>query len=962
MANYNVDIAVAVRNLDALKAFKRELTAVQRAVDDFNTKGLSVEEKKLKSIVRKREDASLKALQRVAAADAKALEALAKKELELEDKVFKDKLQAIKDLQRAEEKATKDRIRQDDREFKNRLQARAKFDKKVEASAKSMIDNVKKVNESAKELDDLQTQRKIKNDKIVFDARLDKFKQETRIMMQDIKRRNKFDLDDFNDRLREKVRTRKAADRKAAPDVAAVSKNREKRLNAALTAGAFPLLFGGGPGAALGGALGGAVTGQLFGGLTVVGQVIGSAVDAFVTKASQLGQALNPLTADLETVVEAAGYANTGILEHIKTIEDLGDENRALEIATEELKRTVGADGVQALQRFGQASTDLANSTAQVASQAFASIAAGLEPLTRAAAEFLKATAVVSQAQVSEDPQLQAVRAEIKERMRTYGNKFGGINDLENRKAIRNLRAQELQLVEMIAREAQVNVELEAKKLKLQQDVDALNLKTPKQLEIQEKLLEAGNDLTDERVAGLLEQQIQEDFIVQTQKELKEMVDAEIDSQSILLRLKEIELGRDKEIAALQERITQALQRGTKSGGKTAEQKARELKQAQELARQFEREVQLRTAGTEVARDLLEIQFQYEDRIKQINELENQSLATQQKKNAEALRELQIRERLAAFATTKTEGEQSRDDINRENSLLEARLQGREKEFLLNEKINELGGDFRNDLETQQDLQDRITGKEFAEQQQKQIGSLEAIINGTEEQFELQQKIQEIEDLNLTTGEAELIINQQKIADLEKQAELIQQQRQFYEQVGATIQSGIVNGIMSALDGSKSLSESLSGLLKQVGGMFLNVGIGALGQSMGIPGFKPFAQGGFVSSPTRALVGEGGQGEYIIPENRMRESMARYSRGARGAAVIPGSGDSGASGEGGGTAVAAPIDVRFSVERINNVDYVTSEEFQAGLQQAASQGAQRGQQLALTRLQQSPATRRRLGL
>ena len=47
------------------------------------------------------------------------------------------------------------------------------------------------------------------------------------------------------------------------------------------------------------------------------------------------------------------------------------------------------------------------------------------------------------------------------------------------------------------------------------------------------------------------------------------------------------------------------------------------------------------------------------------------------------------------------------------------------------------------------------------------------------------------------------------------------------------------------------------------------------------------ASGGYASGPTRALIGEGGQGEYVIPESKMRESMARYSRGARGSAVIP---------------------------------------------------------------------------
>lgn len=94
----------------------------------------------------------------------------------------------------------------------------------------------------------------------------------------------------------------------------------------------------------------------------------------------------------------------------------------------------------------------------------------------------------------------------------------------------------------------------------------------------------------------------------------------------------------------------------------------------------------------------------------------------------------------------------------------------------------------------------------------------------------------------------------------------------------------------------------------------------------------------------------------------MRESMARYSRGARGASVIPESGEAGTVGGGGGTAVVAPIDVRYTVERINDVEYVTAAQFQAGMQQAAAQGAQRGEQQTLRRLQMSGSTRRRIGL
>jgi len=158
-------------------------------------------------------------------------------------------------------------------------------------------------------------------------------------------------------------------------------------------------------------------------------------------------------------------------------------------------------------------------------------------------------------------------------------------------------------------------------------------------------------------------------------------------------------------------------------------------------------------------------------------------------------------------------------------------------------------------------------------------------------------------------------------------------------------------GGAAAGGGASSVPSSAYGDMSVAGPSFFQGGM--------VPGF---AEGGYVSGPTRAIVGEGGQGEYIIPESKMRESMARYSRGARGNSVIPDAGDSAAMGEGGGTAVAAPIDVRYTVERINNVDYVTADQFQAGMKQAANQGAKQGEQQTLRRLQMSGGTRKRLGL
>ena len=133
-------------------------------------------------------------------------------------------------------------------------------------------------------------------------------------------------------------------------------------------------------------------------------------------------------------------------------------------------------------------------------------------------------------------------------------------------------------------------------------------------------------------------------------------------------------------------------------------------------------------------------------------------------------------------------------------------------------------------------------------------------------------------------------------------------------------------------------------------------GLGVAGPNFGL------AEGGYVSGPTNALVGEGGEPEYVIPESKMRESMARYSRGARGGSVVPETGGSGTSGEDGGAAVAAPIDVRYTVERINSVDYVTADQFQTGMRQAADQGAKQGEQRALLTLRQNTSQRRRIGI
>jgi TP901 family phage tail tape measure protein len=212
---------------------------------------------------------------------------------------------------------------------------------------------------------------------------------------------------------------------------------------------------------------------------------------------------------------------------------------------------------------------------------------------------------------------------------------------------------------------------------------------------------------------------------------------------------------------------------------------------------------------------------------------------------------------------------------------------------------------------------------------------------------------------------------------------------------GATaIGNAFGNAFRDVITGSKSANEALADMMSAVAEHFMNMATqiiaqqlamilyGTIMKALGVSlpsatggggplpgaemftgGFKlaPFAEGGFVNRPTNALIGEGGEPEYVIPESKMRESMARYSRGSRGASVIPGGDGDATTGEG-GIAVAAPIDVRYTVERINSVDYVTADQFQRGMQSAATQGAKQGEQNTLKRLQMSSSTRKRLGM
>ena len=98
------------------------------------------------------------------------------------------------------------------------------------------------------------------------------------------------------------------------------------------------------------------------------------------------------------------------------------------------------------------------------------------------------------------------------------------------------------------------------------------------------------------------------------------------------------------------------------------------------------------------------------------------------------------------------------------------------------------------------------------------------------------------------------------------------------DQVKDTLANQMTSAIEGLIDGTKTLGESLSGLLRTFGSMFLRSGIGSLvgnifpsakGNVFAQNGIVPYAKGGYIGRPTMALMGEAGP-EAVLPLRRGR--------------------------------------------------------------------------------------------
>jgi len=439
---------------------------------------------------------------------------------------------------------------------------------------------------------------------------------------------------------------------------------RRRRLKDAassgLIGGAFPLLFGQGPGAAIGGGIGGfgggLAGGQLGFGLSLVGTQLGAAVDQTITSITSLSSSLREPTAALAALKEAGIEVNSSVALQVQQLESAGRAYEAQALLLHTLAQTLGVDAVAELQALDDAQEE----TQQHISNLKSALIVSLLPALTAAAQGVNIFAGViaklgnikipgpgGEQQTLDIP--TTISQTILSAMVPGGPAFTQLaNKALSLKPKPELQASELTPTQQLAQQT--------KQLKATTDVGSLTLEN----EITELIgenLRRNNDLLDATVVAnkrLIISKTRQlaDSKLDASVEEKRLANA-VDSNVLKLEGLQRDKNRNEEtnknleltnsVATAQEANNKKLESASNRLSKQNGQLARQAQQAQALTANLERQLaQGKVAGTEQAKKLA-IEQKYEQTLERIAKLKDQSeapeqrrLAAQIKTNAEA--------------------------------------------------------------------------------------------------------------------------------------------------------------------------------------------------------------------------------------------------------------------------------------------------------------------------------------
>ena len=739
--------------------------------------------------------------------------------------------------------------------------------------------------------------------------------------------------------------------------------------NVALGAG-FPLLFGGGPGAVLGGAAGGLVPGQGAFAAQIALSALGQQLDTFIGRIATLGQALNPLTADLDAVITSSGLAGTALGEYIKDLEDADKATEALRVATAELTFVIGYEGVQAIQDFGEQTQELTNQWDVLITQVSAGLAGLLQGPVAALLRAVEAQTALNIARTSDDPQLKTLQGQLSQQGPAVALPFGGptLNaqdrlDIESQivERVRELRKEREGIINPVETVLKAN----------QTDLNVL--------QAQLGLAQTNGDITQDNVY-----QLERKLIIQkTYAKLQEAINKKQETESILL-------AEQVELAQLDRRRKQAQDRTAaqeaRQGGRTADQAVREAERVNKvlinqravtLEIQRQSQFSAKIAAAELAKDpVLVRRLQGEQALSQLG--------------VQTAKQLELEKNSAAQLAIAKSAQAKADLIRQETAQDIARIEQDRKE-----KFDDILASLTYEIEYEA-----------------------AITREKREQLELEEAIRKAKGQGLTPDQVDQIAEQTKrrqaqqrplqkyMTDLEKSLNDTEgkavQLAQTIESELSTAMSSAITGIIT---GTTTVEEAFSQMFLNIGKAFMDMatqmlaqqlilsilkGVIGGGANMGGDGyFDPmtgkgvagpnfgFAKGGYPPVGQASLVGENGpelfvpgrQGA-IVPNDIFAATRAALNKG--------GTSGAGAFEE---NAQALAVSSSYTRERvtekerqtmltgaggsmliqtevINNVEYATVDQ----VAQAAAASAKQARAQVFADMRNKPSTRASLGM
>ena len=200
-------------------------------------------------------------------------------------------------------------------------------------------------------------------------------------------------------------------------------------------------------------------------------------------------------------------------------------------------------------------------------------------------------------------------------------------------------------------------------------------------------------------------------------------------------------------------------------------------------------------------------------------------------------------EKSTVLTAEEKELKRAAEQLRRLNEEHDAKIAKIEKQVLLSQALT---SEERKQFERQIQIAEILENKKGLTQEQvkEELKIVTAL-------YEAQDATAAIKEQNAQRLKQEEIANQQ----LEEQSRLV-------ESIGQSIQTSITGAIMGAIDGTQSLNEALGDVLRNVGSLLINFGVGALGAGLKIPGF---ANGGRPTPNEISLVGERGP-ELFVPD------------------------------------------------------------------------------------------------